>query len=185
MMLSKCIFTCIRKPIQSNAVSTRGGIISFSKIYLLATRFQSNGHRSFKEVATAEATMRRRSIAYYSISAVVFCVGLTYAAVPLYRLFCQVSVDKRKHSFQARKHSHQTSIPFQSTGYGGTIDTTHDPTRVKHMRRIEDTVLKIRFNADIGSSMRWNFKPQQYEIKVKFIDRAQSVRCMSVTRTNL
>lgn len=56
---------------------------------------------------------------------------------------------------------------LQSTGYGGTIDTTHDPTKVKQMRRVEDTILKIRFNADIGSSMRWNFKPQQYEIKVR------------------
>lgn len=61
------------------------------------------------------------------------------------------------------------SIRFQSTGYGGTLDTTHDPTKVAYMRRIEDTVLKIRFNADIGSSMRWNFKPQQYEIKVNLL----------------
>uniref|UniRef100_A0A182MFD7 Cytochrome c oxidase assembly protein COX11, mitochondrial n=1 Tax=Anopheles culicifacies TaxID=139723 RepID=A0A182MFD7_9DIPT len=34
------------------------------------------------------------------------------------------------------------------------------------MQKVKDRVLKIKFNADIGASMRWNFKPQQTEIKV-------------------
>lgn len=34
------------------------------------------------------------------------------------------------------------------------------------MNKIEDRIIKIQFNADIGASMRWNFKPQQHEIKV-------------------
>lgn len=55
---------------------------------------------------------------------------------------------------------------FQSTSYGGTVNTTHDSNRVETMTKVKDKVLKIRFNADIGASMRWNFKPQQYEIKV-------------------
>lgn len=36
------------------------------------------------------------------------------------------------------------------------------------MEKIKDRVLTIKFNADIGASMRWNFRPQQYEIKVSF-----------------
>lgn len=31
-----------------------------------------------------------QSIGYYSMAVVVLCAGLTFAAVPLYRLFCQV-----------------------------------------------------------------------------------------------
>lgn len=34
------------------------------------------------------------------------------------------------------------------------------------MQKVEDRVIKVHFNADIGSSMRWNFKPQQKEIRV-------------------
>lgn len=34
------------------------------------------------------------------------------------------------------------------------------------MAKVTDRVLKIRFNADIGASMRWNFRPQQYEIRI-------------------
>lgn len=55
---------------------------------------------------------------------------------------------------------------MQSTGYGGTIGEGHDPTKVEKMERVADRVLKIQFNADTAASMRWNFKPQQYEIKV-------------------
>lgn len=34
------------------------------------------------------------------------------------------------------------------------------------MEKFPDRVLKIKFNADLNAAMRWNFKPQQYEIKV-------------------
>lgn len=34
------------------------------------------------------------------------------------------------------------------------------------MEKVKDRVLTIKFNADLAASMRWNFKPQQYEIKV-------------------
>lgn len=101
--------------------------------------------------------LRNRSIAYYSLATVVLCGGLTYAAVPLYRLFCQVS---------SRLVSRQILRGFQSTGYGGTIDINHDATKVEHMKKVENTLLRIRFVANINSSMRWNFKPLQYEIKV-------------------
>ncbi|XP_031633125.1 cytochrome c oxidase assembly protein COX11, mitochondrial [Contarinia nasturtii] len=83
-----------------------------------------------------------QSIGYYSMAVVVLCAGLTFAAVPLYRLFCQ------------------------ATGYGGTVVEGHDTTKVENMKRVGNRVLTIQFNADTAASMRWNFKPQQYEIKV-------------------
>lgn len=42
----------------------------------------------------------------------------------------------------------------------------HDASKVENMKRVGNRVLKIQFNADTAASMRWNFKPQQYEIKV-------------------
>lgn len=42
----------------------------------------------------------------------------------------------------------------------------HDSDKVETMKTIKDKIITIRFNADIGASMRWNFRPQQYEIKV-------------------
>lgn len=56
--------------------------------------------------------------------------------------------------------------PAQAYSYGGTTNLGHDADKVETMAKVSERVLKIRFNADIGASMRWNFRPQQYEIKV-------------------
>jgi cytochrome c oxidase assembly protein subunit 11 len=66
---------------------------------------------------------------------------MSYAAVPLYRMFCS------------------------AYSYGGTTGVQHDGSKIEAMQKV-DRILKIKFNADLGASMRWNFKPQQYEIRV-------------------
>ncbi|XP_019548575.3 cytochrome c oxidase assembly protein COX11, mitochondrial [Aedes albopictus] len=92
----------------------------------------------------AEASRRHRirTTIYYVAAAGVLTVGMSYAAVPLYRMFCQ------------------------AYSYGGTTSQGHDAEKVESMQRIKDRVIKIRFNADLGAAMRWNFKPQQPEINV-------------------
>ena len=64
-------------------------------------------------------------------------LGLTAAAVPLYRLFCQV------------------------TGYGGTTQVAEAPPAAPLARTI-----KVRFNADVDPSLPWSFRPVQREIEV-------------------
>lgn len=59
----------------------------------LSSRFYSNEVRLkeiqkfFKENSSDKST---ETILYYSVSAVILTFGLTFAAVPLYRAFCQV-----------------------------------------------------------------------------------------------
>ncbi|XP_037041659.1 cytochrome c oxidase assembly protein COX11, mitochondrial [Bradysia coprophila] len=100
-------------------------------------RFKSSGQPD-----NASQKLKNRSTLYYATAAGVLFVGLTYAAVPLYRMFCQ------------------------AYSYGGTTGVGHDGDKVETMEKIKDRVLTIKFNADLGASMRWNFRPQQYEIKV-------------------
>ncbi len=64
--------------------------------------------------------------------------GLTYAAVPLYRLFCQV------------------------TGFGGTTQTAAEAPGV-----VGDRVITVRFNADTARGLRWRFRPLQREMQVR------------------
>lgn len=70
-------------------------------------------------------------------------LGLSFAAVPLYRLFCQV------------------------TGYGGTprIDAAASPGSVE--RRIT-----VRFNADVHSGMPWKFAPAQRDVTLRLGEEA-------------
>lgn len=65
-------------------------------------------------------------------------VGLAFASVPLYRLFCQV------------------------TGFGGTTQVaTQAPAET-----VERTMV-IRFNADVDPKLPWSFQPNQRQISVR------------------
>ncbi|GFT48078.1 cytochrome c oxidase assembly protein COX11, mitochondrial [Nephila pilipes] len=68
--------------------------------------------------------------------------GSTYLSVLLYRLYCQ------------------------STGKGGQAIVEEAGEKVASMKAIKDRLITVNFNADVNSTMRWNFKPQQPYIKV-------------------
>jgi hypothetical protein len=59
--------------------------------------------QNIKETAAwAERRKKLRSTVYYVVATAVLTVGLSYAAVPLYRMFCQVCL-KRKHIMEPSK----------------------------------------------------------------------------------
>ncbi|MEJ2228592.1 MAG: cytochrome c oxidase assembly protein [Alphaproteobacteria bacterium] len=68
----------------------------------------------------------------------VAMLGLSFAAVPFYRMFCQV------------------------TGYNGTTQrAAAAPTRVL------DRTVTVRFDANISPALDWDFQPEQREIRLK------------------
>jgi len=77
------------------------------------------------------------------VLAVVFgMIAVSFAAVPMYRLFCQV------------------------TGFGGTTQTAEAlPDRVL------DRVVTVKFDGTTSRNMLWNFKPEQREINVQLGQR--------------
>ena len=88
----------------------------------------------------SEPLTARRNGATALICAVVVVgmVGASFAAVPLYRLFCQV------------------------TGYGGTTQVaTASPGAVS------DRVINIRFNADVHPTLPWEFETPRGKISVR------------------
>lgn len=80
---------------------------------------------------------RNRRMAAYVFAVVILMVGVSFAAVPLYALFCKV------------------------TGFGGTTMVAQD-----FPDRVTDRMVTIRFNADTASDLPWEFKPEQREIKI-------------------
>ncbi|KAF2352279.1 Cytochrome c oxidase assembly protein CtaG/Cox11, partial [Trinorchestia longiramus] len=82
-----------------------------------------------------------RSTLYYVAAVGVLVFGLSYAAVPLYRIFCQ------------------------SYSYGGTVQQNTDAEKVAELTPVKDRKIAITFNADT-SAMVWNFKPMQRKIEV-------------------
>jgi len=81
---------------------------------------------------------RRRFTALMLGGVVVGMGGAAYAAVPAYRLFCQV------------------------TGFGGTTRRAHTvPTT------ISDRVIKVQFDANTDPALPWRFRPKQREVALK------------------
>ena len=74
-----------------------------------------------------------------SAATVAAMIGLTYASVPLYRLFCQ------------------------ATGYGGTVQRAEAAPK-----QTLDQTVSIRFDANTSGKLPWNFHPVQSAVKVKF-----------------
>ena len=69
---------------------------------------------------------------------IALMLGLTAAAVPLYRLFCQV------------------------TGYGGTTQVAEALPGAP----LKQTI-KVRFNAEVAQGIPWSFAPEQREIEIR------------------
>jgi cytochrome c oxidase assembly protein subunit 11 len=68
-------------------------------------------------------------------------VGLAFASVPLYQLFCQV------------------------TGYGGTtVTATIKPTETV---TVDAPVITVLFDSNVDSTLPWSFAPDQKKIKVR------------------
>lgn len=65
-------------------------------------------------------------------------VGMSYASVPLYRLYCQI------------------------TGDQGTTQRVDQASNV-----ILDKTIKVRFDANVGGGLPWEFEPDNREITVK------------------
>jgi cytochrome c oxidase assembly protein subunit 11 len=72
------------------------------------------------------------------VSVVIGMVGLSYASVPLYDLFCRV------------------------TGYGGTTQQAEIAPDV-----ILDREMTIEFDANTSREMPWDFKPVEHKITMK------------------
>jgi cytochrome c oxidase assembly protein subunit 11 len=79
---------------------------------------------------------RRTAIAVLGMAAVM--LGLAYAAVPLYRVFCR------------------------ATGYGGTPQVASEGAATRGAR-----TLNVRFDANVAPGLPWRFEPETPQMTVR------------------
>lgn len=91
-------------------------------------------------MSTPDLQTKNRRILIIVLAAVAIMIGASFAAVPLYNLFCRV------------------------TGFGGT---TQMSAEAPDPSEIVDRTVTIHFNTDTGRNLLWTFKPDQREVKVK------------------
>lgn len=79
----------------------------------------------------------------YGLAVLIGTLGLSYAAVPMYKAYCQ------------------------KTGFGGTPNT--DPSKFTPDRMIAVTdhrPIRITFNSQVSDALQWKFTPQQRQVTV-------------------
>lgn len=87
---------------------------------------------------SAKPGTRHRRVGLVCVAAAVAMLGMSYAAVPLYRMFCQV------------------------TGFAGTTRVASAPSK-----KVMDTTIAMRFDANVSKNLGWEFKPVQRTMTVK------------------
>lgn len=86
----------------------------------------------------SELERRHRKVAGASFALVCVMVGLSFAAVPLYRVFCQV------------------------TGYGGTTKRVEANTGP-----VLDQRITVRFDSNTSGGLPWDFRPAEHTVELK------------------
>ena len=85
-----------------------------------------------------------RRVLILCVCGVFAMLGVSYAAVPLYELFCRV------------------------TGYGGTTQ------RVEQFSdEILNRTITVRFDANVSGGLNWDFKPVQREVELRIGETGQ------------
>ena len=88
---------------------------------------------------------RNLRVALMAASVAVGMVGLSFASVPLYRLFCQV------------------------TGFGGTTQRAESAPA-----EALNKMVSVRFDANTSEKLQWAFHPLQGPVKVKFGEQSMA-----------
>lgn len=90
-------------------------------------------------LSSQELAAKNRKVAVRGVLFVLFMLGLAYASVPLYRIFCQV------------------------TGFGGTpMRADAAPGQVAGLPPIN-----VRFDANTNAALPWRFQPETNRVEVK------------------
>ena len=94
-----------------------------------------------RPAAPSAAIGRNTRVAVFSAAIAVGMLGMSYAAVPLYQMFCQV------------------------TGFAGT---TQRAEKAPDKSEILDKTVVVRFDSNVSNGLTWKFKPVEKTLDVKY-----------------
>lgn len=104
----------------------------------------SEGMPNQTPVENPQNQRSNRMVAGMCIAFVGGMVGMAYASVPLYAMFCQI------------------------TGYGGTTQRVE-----QYSDKVLDREITIRFDANTSGGLPWDFQPVARDVKIKIGETAR------------
>lgn len=160
--ITRTIATSSTSPLNLNCRSTNNKtalLLSISRNY--ATNISSSSSSSekddrrkqqlkseyFSQSQSYSSKKSRKNAILYITSGLILMIGASYAAVPLYKMFCEAQGLELSTEFKYN--------PVEQL-----------KQKLNSMRRVEERVIKVKFVASTSSDLLWKFEPSQDEITV-------------------
>jgi cytochrome c oxidase assembly protein subunit 11 len=118
-----------------------------NRLFRLSNRnlsvYQSGSRKFSSKQGSPKSTNDINSkTAYYMAALAVTVFGVSYASVPLYKAFCQV------------------------TGFGGTTQVA-DEKKARSVKPLEGAnIIRVYFDSNVHCEMPWTFTPTQSEVRI-------------------
>ncbi|VDO22511.1 unnamed protein product [Brugia timori] len=119
----------------------------------------------------AKRYIRSKNAMYYLGSVGVLFFSFAVLSVPAYRMFCEktatIGLTKAKDlTFTGLLAANYIFVQEMYRLLVKNDYIADDMERVASMEKIKDRLIRVSFNADLHSAMKWQFKPLQKEIYV-------------------
>lgn len=98
-----------------------------------------------KNLQSNKTTISHKNGVWYILSGTVLCLGLAYAGVPLFKIFCE-------------SQGIEANVDFRDVNFENLKD------KLIKMKKDETRPIKVKFVASTSADLLWNFKPCQEEI---------------------
>lgn len=92
--------------------------------------------------SSADLARTNRRVGLTTALVAVGMIGLAYASVPLYRVFCQV------------------------TGFGGTTGVAKAAPTADRLAAVAGKTIKVRFDANVDPGIPWRFHPRDVDVTI-------------------
>lgn len=124
---------------------------------------------------------RNVQIAWYMAAVVVGAIGATYAAVPLYKVFCQTTgfggttqrvligdeIEQEGTIEQTIRKIASQILPAGSSARVHTWTDEEAAAKLASLRPVENAqLITVRFDSTVSDAMPWSFEPVQLDVKV-------------------
>ncbi|CAH0492490.1 unnamed protein product [Peronospora farinosa] len=128
----------LRMARHSSSISTSSSLHLLRPLGSTGVRFITK--RAADEARRMSIKKRNRRAVIYLAGTAIAWVGISYAAVPLYKIFCQM------------------------TGFGGTTQRVDEFVADKLTPREDSNPIRITFDGGVSANMPWVFRPQQRDL---------------------
>ena len=112
-----------------------------------ATFFRSSSQNSPKKYQHEKASTAHKNGMWYILSGFVIMIGVAYAGVPLFKIFCE-------------SQGIEANVDFRDVNFEKLKD------RLATMKKDDTRVIKVKFVASTSADLLWKFQPCQDEIKL-------------------